>query len=95
MIDFINKTISKVFGNKSERDIKELVPFVASIKEAEKNISQLNDDQLRGKTIEFRNKISEYTKDTLKEIEDINANIDSDPQMDLVEKEDLYRRLMN
>ncbi len=93
MIDFINKTISKVFGNKSERDLKELVPMVESIKNAEAIISQLSHDQLRAKTNEFKNKISEFTKDTLKEIDDINNNIDSQPNMDLMEKEDLYRKI--
>ncbi|MBL0340431.1 MAG: preprotein translocase subunit SecA [Bacteroidetes bacterium] len=93
MIDFINKTISKFFGNKSERDLKELVPLAANIKQAETVISQLNDNELRDKTVEFKNKISEFTKDLLKEIEDINVNIDSNPQMDLVEKEDLYRKI--
>ncbi|MBK7971613.1 MAG: hypothetical protein IPK08_23225 [Bacteroidetes bacterium] len=50
MIDFINKTLSKLFGNKADRDLKELVPVVSQIKEAEVTITQLNDDQLREKT---------------------------------------------
>ncbi len=93
MLDFINKTISKVFGNKSERDLKDLTPIVLKVKEAETAISKLNDDELRAKTAEFKYKITEHTRETLAEIEELNNRIDSNPQMNLTEKEDLYRNI--
>ena len=93
MLDFINKTISKVFGNKTERDLKDLTPFVLKVKDAETVISKLNDDELRAKTAEFKYKITEHTRETLAEISELNNRIDSNPQMNLNEKEDLYRNI--
>ena len=36
---FINKLLGKIFGNKSERDIKEVSPVVEKIKEEYNRIS--------------------------------------------------------
>jgi preprotein translocase subunit SecA len=93
MIDFINKTITSIFGNKSERDLKELTPVVLQVKEAEKIISALTNDELRGKTAEFKERIKEYIKPTVDEINELDASIENNPQMDMNEKEDLYRKI--
>jgi len=53
-----NTLLSKIFGTKTERDIKKLQPFVAAVNEFEPEIKNLSDQQLREKTNEFKNKIS-------------------------------------
>ncbi len=93
MLDFVNKTLSKLFGNKAERDMKDLTPYVLKIKEAEKSITTLSNDELRGKTIEFREKIRQHVKDTVEEANSINEQIDSNPSMSMSEKEELYRKI--
>ncbi len=93
MLDFVNKTLSSLFGNKAERDLKELTPFVLLIKEAEKNIGTLSHDQLRGKTEEFKKRIREHIQSNAEEIETINNSIESDPLMNLNEKESRYRKI--
>ena len=93
MIDFINKTLSKLFGNKADRDLKELVPVVSKIKEAEVTITQLNDDQLREKTSEFRKRIQDHIAATVEERISINDQIEKNPTMEMGAKEDLYRRI--
>ncbi|MBK8414821.1 MAG: preprotein translocase subunit SecA [Bacteroidetes bacterium] len=93
MIDFINKTLSKLFGNKADRDLKELVPVVSQIKEAEVTITQLNDDQLREKTSEFKKRIQDYIVATVEERISINDQIEKNPTMEMGTKEDLYRRI--
>ena len=93
MLDIINKAVSKIFGNKTETDLRELVPIVNKVKEAEKTISALSNDQLRNKTIEFKAKIKEKIQSTVDEIAELNNSIDSNPDMDMGEKEDLYRNI--
>lgn len=93
MIDFINKTLSKLFGNKADRDLKDLMPIVENIKKAETGISTLSDDQLRSKTQEFKKRIQDHIQSTVEEIADLTNQVESNPQMDMNEKEDLYRKV--
>ncbi|MBK5274166.1 MAG: preprotein translocase subunit SecA, partial [Desulfuromonadales bacterium] len=46
--------LTKIIGSKNEREIKKLWPIVAKINAMESSISALSDDQLRGKTAEFK-----------------------------------------
>ena len=55
----INTLLGKVFGTKNEREIKRLQPRVEVINALEPEIQKLSDEQLRGKTAEFRARIQE------------------------------------
>ena len=50
--------VLKLFvGDKSKKDISEIQPMVALIKNQEAEIASLTIDELRSKTVEFKNKI--------------------------------------
>jgi preprotein translocase subunit SecA len=53
----IDKVLTAIFGSKHERDVKKMLPIVAQINALEPEISVLDDDQLREKTKEFRERI--------------------------------------
>jgi len=53
-----DKVLTKVFGTANERLIKRLWPVVAEINALEEGIKLLSDEQLRGKTVEFRARIA-------------------------------------
>jgi len=55
----INKVIAKVFGTSNEREIKRIMPLVEAVNALEPDVKQLNDEQLRAKTDEFRQRIRE------------------------------------
>jgi len=55
----VDKVIGKVFGTKSERVIKGLQPTVRQINALEPQMKALSDEELRGKTQEFRARIQE------------------------------------
>jgi preprotein translocase subunit SecA len=55
----INALVAKVFGTKNEREIKRLMPRVEAINALEPAMQKLTDEQLRGKTDEFRQQIKE------------------------------------
>ena len=50
----INKILSKLFGNKSTRDMKLIQPWVEKIKAASPAIEALDNDALRAKTQDLR-----------------------------------------
>ncbi len=49
--------LRKIFGTKNEREMKRLWPMVERINALEPQISSLNDEQLRAKTPELRNRL--------------------------------------
>ena len=51
--------IRKIFGTKNERDLKRLQPYAAAITELEPQIQKLSDDQLRAKTVEFKERLKQ------------------------------------
>lgn len=63
MIGTIVKSISNLFGNKSQRDVKDMSPLVNQINQHFHSYSALSNDQLREKTIEFKRRIKEFLKD--------------------------------
>jgi preprotein translocase subunit SecA len=46
--------IKKIVGSKNERELKKLWPIVVKINDMESSIAKLTDEQLRGKTLEFK-----------------------------------------
>src|SRR5687767_1830278 len=55
----LNKILTKIFGSATERRVKTLVPKVQKINDFEKDIARLSDDELRGKTAYFREKLDQ------------------------------------
>lgn len=57
------KILSKLFPSKHEKDIKEIYPTVEEINKYFEEYKNLSDDQLRNKTLEFKNRIKENTNE--------------------------------
>jgi preprotein translocase subunit SecA len=55
----IGQLLAKVIGTQNEREIKRLRPLVAEITALEPGIQTLTDEQLRGKTVEFRKRVAD------------------------------------
>jgi len=93
MLEILNKTIGKIFGSKSESDMKALVPFLESVKEAYPVIEQLSNEQLREKTFEFRKKIADKLAESETELASQNEQVENNAEMDIKEKEEIYARI--
>ena len=96
----INKFLSKLFGNKSTRDMKLIQPWVEKIKAAYPAIQALDDDALRAKTKELQEKIQSSANDLKEKIAALKAKVEDTPiedrevifnQIDKLEKEVLER----
>jgi preprotein translocase subunit SecA len=55
----VDTILAKVFGTKTEREIKEMQPTVAAINDLEPAMRQLSDIDLAAKTIEFKEKLAQ------------------------------------
>jgi len=80
-------------GDKATRDAKATAPYVNSVKEAYAQISQLSNDELRAKTLEFKQKIQDNIREEETQIADIKKLMAEQPDMDPNEKEDQYKTI--
>jgi preprotein translocase subunit SecA len=78
-----NEIIGKLFGNKAQRDSKEIMPFVDNIKEKYDSIVALNNDELRAKTQELKDRIKEHASKEQTQIDELKAKIDAEEIEDL------------
>ena len=89
MLDFI----SKLFGSKSERDVKSIQPIVEKIKAEFAKLGDISNDELRAKTITFKETISTGLSGIDAEIKAIKDRIENEPDLDVHIKVELYTQL--
>ena len=93
MLDFIAKGLAKVFGTKSDREIKDLLPKVTEINQIYSELKNLNDDQLREKTQEIRQLINERLKKIDDQITALRGQIDGLPAQAIHEKDRFFNQI--
>jgi len=76
------KLLKKIFGDKNSKDVKELQPIVAEIIEEYEKIKSLSDEELKAKTIEFKEKIQSHVAETKQKIEEIKSRLQTDEDFD-------------
>ncbi len=84
--------ISKLFGSKSDRDVKGIVPIVEKVKAEYSKLGGLTNDELRAKTTGFKETIAEGLADIDSQISEIKERAESD-EIDVNEKVELYGQL--
>ena len=88
----IQNILGKLFGSKSDRDLKVLKPIIEKVQKVSPEILALTDDELRTKTTEFKSKIKEAVSVEDAEIDKIQTSLDND-EIPLVEKEEAYKKI--
>ncbi len=87
------KLIAKLFGTKSEKDIKLVMPLVQeAIREGEKLLTVSN-DELRNKTTEIQVVINTKLKAIDDQLAALHQQIADNAEMDLNEKEQVFARI--
>ena len=76
MIDKVGKLITKIFGSKSEKDIKSIQPLIEEIKLYSSSLEALSDEELKAKTEYFKQLISEATNDVRNEIAELKGKLE-------------------
>ena len=85
--------LTKLFGTKADRDMKELKPKLNRALEAYETIKNLSTDDLRHKTVEFREKIRKATEVEETRLTEIRDYLDNNYDLPIEEKQDLYKEV--
>ncbi len=72
-----NDILTKLFGNKSQRDVKAIQPWVDQIKAAYPAIDQLSNDELRARSQALMQKMQDLVAADRKKIEELRAQVES------------------
>ncbi|MBR4619994.1 MAG: preprotein translocase subunit SecA [Salinivirgaceae bacterium] len=87
----IDGFLTKLFGNKSDRDIKEIMPYVIATNEEYAKLANLSNDELRQQSIELQQIIQDRISDENKQIADLRQQIEQEE--DIEKKENLYNQI--
>ena len=91
-MSILNSVIKLFVGDKQQKDLKILQPVVESTKKFEAEFAKLSHDELRGKTIEFKNKIATATAEFNSKIETLEEEAKS---AEIDRQEDIYAEIDN
>ena len=80
-----NEFLGKLLGNKSQRDLKEISPYVDKIKAAYSEIVSLTNDELRARTETIKTRIQDYVAKETARVAELKASIE-ETEIDLREK---------
>ncbi|CAM3469629.1 preprotein translocase subunit SecA [Flavobacterium chungbukense] len=87
-MSFINSIIKVFVGDKSQKDVKALQPYLNKIKTFEAPLMSLSNDELRGRTVYFKDRIKEARADKDAKIASLKAEVENIEDID--KREDLY-----
>ena len=85
--------LTKLFGDKSQRDLKMVKPYLDATLAAYPAIQALDNDGLRAKTVEFKERIAKAIEAEETELKQMRDRIDAEYDMPVDEKEQLYKRI--
>ncbi|MEO5943310.1 MAG: preprotein translocase subunit SecA [Ferruginibacter sp.] len=86
--------ISKIFGgNKSEKDVKQILPQVETTKEFFATYASLTNDQLRNKTTDFKQRIKEHLTEIDTEIESKKAEAEALASTEISGRDAIYKEV--
>jgi len=86
-MSILNSVIKLFVGDKQQKDLKNLQPIVEDVKKFEAALSKLSHDELRAKTIEFKDKIKAATKQFTDKIDALEIDAKT---ADIDKQEDIY-----
>src|SRR5687768_17416363 len=84
--------LSKIFGgSKSQKDVQRIMPLVTKINQNFQSYQSLSNDELRHKTVEFRQRIQDHVKDIDTDIAATNKKAEDLSFDDLSGKDAIYQ----
>ena len=90
-MSIINSLIKLFVGDKAKNDLKSIQPLVEKIKAYAAELEHISNDELRGKTIAFKEKIKEARAIFDTQIADLQAQANATEDID--KKEDFYTEI--
>lgn len=75
----LNDILKKLFGNKSQRDMREIQPFVETVKKTYETVISLTNDELRAKIDEVKQAIQDAVAADKERIAELKAEVEALP----------------
>jgi preprotein translocase subunit SecA len=91
-MSFINKILGKFLGNKSEKDIKTILPVVTEINIEFEKLKNLTNDELRQKSQELKEIIHNHIKGDNQLIFELREKAEND-EIDFSDREEIYNQI--
>ncbi len=85
-----NDLLSKLFGNKSQRDLKEIDPYVKKVSAVYLSVEGLSNDELRSRIDEIKQQIQDVVVEEKKKIAELKGSIE---QMELEDREKVWEEV--
>jgi preprotein translocase subunit SecA len=85
--------IAKIFGTKSEKDIKRVMPLVDATREAGQQLTAISHDQLRQRTWDLQAYIQEQLRPVDLQLAALHRQISEQPNLDLSDKESVFQQI--
>ena len=82
--------ITKLFGNKAQKDMRAIMPYVEKIKAAYTEIDALSNDELRARSQALMDKIQARVADKKQKIQELKASIES---LEIEQREKVYNEV--
>ncbi|MGB1031696.1 MAG: preprotein translocase subunit SecA, partial [Flavobacteriales bacterium] len=93
MLGTINKILKGFLGNKSEKDISEVTPYVEKTNTVYVTLQALSNDQLREKTEGLKKQIQEFIQPQKDEIDQLKSQAEAQENVDVDAKEAIYEQV--
>jgi len=90
-MSFINSILKAFVGDKSQKDVKAIQPLVTKTKSFESSLMALSHDELRNKTISFKEKIKTARAEKDTKIEALRQEAENTSDID--KREDIYNAI--
>ncbi|MFM8347741.1 MAG: preprotein translocase subunit SecA, partial [Bacteroidota bacterium] len=89
------KFIAKIFGTKSDKDIKKLMPLVEQTNREGEKLTGISNDELRNLSFGLRDIIATELKSIDEQLAARHGKIAAEPDLDLSEKERIFGEIDN
>ena len=87
------KFIAKLFGTKSEKDIKRVMPLVEQTKQEGQALLNISHDELRDQTRQVEARINSALQPVDIQLAELHKKISDSPDMDLHQKEAIFQQI--
>ncbi len=91
-MSILDKVLGSFLGTKSDRDLREIQPYVDRILDVYPSIKGLTNDELRERSAAIRQKVRDYVRTQEAEMEELRSSSE-DPDLEINEKEQIYEKM--
>ena len=92
-MSIIQNILESIFGDKSSKDIKKMMPTVEKIKEEYAKLADISNDDLRALTQSLRQKLKDSIKEEEGQLQGFKDKLNGHEPLSIKEQEELYNNI--